>query len=70
MAVPHYDFMNGPLRSIALRSERALLDGALDESVVSLPCALDTGNVHWFISEVRSAELIPISSLILALEPF
>jgi hypothetical protein len=62
--------MNGPLRSIALRSERALLDGALDESVVSLPCALDTGNVHWFISEVRSAELIPISSLILALEPF
>jgi hypothetical protein len=36
VAVPHYYFMNSPLRSIALRRELALLDGAFDENVVSL----------------------------------
>jgi hypothetical protein len=36
MAAPHYDLMDCSLRSIALRRELALLDGALDENVVAL----------------------------------
>jgi hypothetical protein len=36
VAAPHHDFVNGPLRPIACRRELALLDGALDENVVSL----------------------------------
>jgi hypothetical protein len=36
MTVPDYHLMDGSLRSIAIRRELTLLNGALDEDVVAL----------------------------------